>query len=111
MMTEREYTIYTFKQMLIVLAFFLGLCALFIVPDYIRSKEYTEYAKCFISQREENYFLGKPISFDYCINFDLDGQPVKTWVRHNISDFPIGTYTTVYFTPNHLHFRLSNGWY
>ncbi len=111
MMTQRDYDKLAFRisssVILVVLLFFV----LLVGPDYMRAQEYTEFSKCFILEQDRDYFLGQPTTYNYKVRAYFDDVAVDLYVYHSTKCYAVGTYTTLYYTPDRLRYRFKNGFY
>ena len=111
MMTERDYNKLAFRISSSILLSILLIVSLLFGPDYIRAKEYTEFDKCLILEQKRDHFLGFPTTYTYkvCVYFE-DGA-IDLYVHHSLMCYAVGTYTTIYYTPNRFRYRFKNGFY
>ena len=111
MMTERDYNKLAFRISSSMILVILLILVLLFGPDYIRAQEYTEFAKCLILEQDIDYILGQPATYSYKVHVYFDDGGVDLCVYHSTRCYAVGTYTTVYYTPDRLRYRFKNGFY
>lgn len=111
MMTERDHIILTIKVYALILFAAAILAAVIILPDYTRAMECTEFDKCLILKREDVYYLGRPVSHTYTVRVFFENEERTLCIYNTNRVYNVGTYTTVYYTPDRLRYRFKNGFY
>ena len=111
MMTERDYDKLAFSASSSVLLVILLIIVLLVGPDYLRAQEYTEFDKCLVLEQTRDYFLGQPTTYNYKVRTYFEDGAVDLYVHHSTKCYAVGTYTTVYYTPDRLRYRFKNGLY